>query len=387
MRKQQQIQLLQFIAIWVVIYLFCAFVLKTSFVDVVLHHRFFFLVASVSYYYYYSIQYEPDKKYELIRKVVLYGNVYLFAHVFFRPLLNISDELFVLLWLIILWFWGTTKMKSRRKYLLQGLWFVFSFFILVSGMLYFYPNKPDIAGFMASRNYEISVIWVSDAVSKRDAYIQINNWKRSEDYEIVPWFSKILSESCEISYPSSKMEREENFVLMTPEWEILWIFPQSKIQLNFVWKELIEVSKLTWKVGILSWVFDSGVGVVWDVENLSSEQVQSLQILQEGYKYDLVSYLKNQISDSNISLANGTIMYDIDGRILRFLARMFPTSFGKNLKNYNEFMYYFSWVDEDEIDLGRYSKTYSWWSMKLMLKTMKEGIQRWKEDTYLLKKR
>ncbi|MBO7504993.1 hypothetical protein J6T66_02300 [bacterium] len=55
------------------------------------------MVASVSYYYYYSIQYEPDKKYELIRKVVLYGNVYLFAHVFFRPLLNISDELFVLL--------------------------------------------------------------------------------------------------------------------------------------------------------------------------------------------------------------------------------------------------------------------------------------------------
>ena len=26
-------------------------------------------------------------------------------------------------------------------------------------------------------------------------------------------------------------------------------------------------------------------------------------------------YLKDQISDSNISLANGTIMYDIDGRI------------------------------------------------------------------------
>ena len=95
------------------------------------------------------------------------------------------------------------------------------------------------------------------------------------------------------------------------------------------------------------------------MENLSFEQIQSLQILQERYKYDLVKYLKNQISDSNISLANGTIMYDIDGRILRFLARMFPTSFGKNLKNYNEFMYYFSWVDDDEIDLGRYSKTYS----------------------------
>jgi hypothetical protein len=64
-----------------------------------------------------------------------------------------------------------------------------------------------------------------------------------------------------------------------------------------------------------------------------------------------VLYLKDQISDSNISLANGTIMYDIDGRILRFLARMFPTSFGRNLKNYNEFMNYFSWVDDGDINL------------------------------------
>ena len=72
MRKSQWIQLLQFIAVWVLIYLFCAFVIKQSFVDLVLKHRFFFLVASVSYFYYYSIQYEPDKKYELIRKAVIY---------------------------------------------------------------------------------------------------------------------------------------------------------------------------------------------------------------------------------------------------------------------------------------------------------------------------
>ena len=32
------------------------------------------------------------------------------------------------------------------------------------------------------------------------------------------------------------------------------------------------------------------------------------------YKSELVSYLKNQISDSKIGRANNTIMYDIDGR-------------------------------------------------------------------------
>lgn len=387
MRKQQWIQLWQFVAARILIYLFCTFVVKESFVDVILKHRFFFLVASVSYFYYYSIQYESDKKYELIRKAVIYGNLYLFAHVFFRPLLNIPDALFVLLWLIILWFWWTTKMKSRRKYLLQAVWFVFSFFILISGTLYFYPNKPDIEWFIASRNYEISVIWASDNVARSEAYLQIYNGKRNEDYEILPWFSKVLSESCEVSYISNKIEREEKIIFMTPEWEIFRIFPQSKIQLDFASKELTKISKSVWKVWILSWVFGEWVEFVWDVENLSSEQLEWLQNLQDGYKYELVSYLKDQISESSISLANGTIMYDIDGRILRFLARMFPASFGKNLKNYNEFMYYFSWVDGDEIDLWRYSmKNPSGWTMGSMLRTMKDGFKNGKQDTYLLKK-
>ena len=385
MKKQQLIELLQFIAVWIIIYLFCVYVLKQSFVDFVLHYRFFFLVASISYFYYYSIQYEPDKKYELIRNAVLLWNFYLFAHIFFRPLLNISHELFVLLWLIILWFWWTTKMRSRWKYLLQGLWLIFSFFILISGTLYFYPDKPDIQWFMAGRNYEIYAAWVVEEVDKRDAYIEIDNSRRAEEYEILPWFSKVLWESCEVSYPSNKIEREEKIVLVTPEWEIFWIFPQSKIKLDFSWKKIVKISKLAWRVGVLSWVFDGEIGFEWE-ESLSQEQIEELMILQNGYKNDLVVYLKDQISDSNISLANGTIMYDIDWRILKFLAKMFPTSFGKNLKNYNEFMYYFSWVDKDEIDLERYSSRSTKWSVSSMWKTMKEGFKNWKKDTYLLKK-
>ena len=386
MRKQQWIQLLQFIAVWVLVYLFCRFVVKQSFVDVVLQHRFFFIVASVSYFYYYSIEYEQDKKYELIRNVIIYGNVYLFAHVFFRPLLNISDELFVLLWLIILWFWWTTKMKSRRKYLLQWLWFVFSFFILVSGMLYFYPDKPDVEWFIASRNYELLVIWVQDSIDMRDAYIQIDEWRRAEDYEIVPWFSRILSQSCEVSYPSNRLERDEKVVIITPKWEIFWISPQSRIQIKFSWKEMVELSTQMWKVSVLSWIFDGWIKLVGDIEKLSSQQMDQIQSLQDKYKNELVLYLKDQISDSNISLANGTIMYDIDGRILRFLARMFPTSFGRNLRNYNEFMSYFSWVDGDEIDLTRYDNKGRWSTMWDMRKNMKDGFKNGKQDTYLLKK-
>jgi hypothetical protein len=173
---------------------------------------------------------------------------------------------------------------------------------------------------------------------------------------------------------------------MTPRGEIFWILPQSKIQLDFEWNKLVKISKLAWKIGVLSWIFVGESEFIWDAETLSHEQLEWLKILQDEYRYDLVSYLRNQISESNISLANGTIMYDIDGRILKFLAKMFPTSFGKNLKNYNEFMYYFWWVDQDVIDLWRYSKINRWWTMRSMLKTMKEWFKKWKQDTYLLKK-
>jgi hypothetical protein len=47
-------------------------------------------------------------------------------------------------------------------------------------------------------------------------------------------------------------------------------------------------------------------------------------------------------------------MYNIDGKIIKFLAKMFPVSFSKNLHNYNEFQKYFAWEDKS-IDLGRYN--------------------------------
>jgi hypothetical protein len=49
-------------------------------------------------------------------------------------------------------------------------------------------------------------------------------------------------------------------------------------------------------------------------------------------------------------------------------------------------MNYFSLVEQDEIDLERYSNKGSWWWIGSMLKTMKEGVKKWKQDTYMLRK-
>lgn len=385
MRKQQLIQLLQFVFAWVALWLFVVFVMEESFIDFIFKYWLYLLIVNFSYFYYYSIQYESDKKYEQIRNVIIYGNIYLFAHIFFRPLLNISHQLFILLWLIVLWLWWTTKLTSRWKYLLQIMWWIISFFILVSGVFYLYPEAPDVKGFLDSRNYEILALWVDDSVEKRDAYVQVTDSRGAIDYEIVKNMSRIISEDSKITYPSLKLDRDESVVLLSPYWEIFQIFPQTAIQLQFSWSDLKSLVKVEGRIGFFSWVFDKDTEVQGEQEVLTEAQKEILETLQYEYKYQLVSYLKKQISSSNISLANNTIMYNIDGKLIGLLSKMFPVTFGDNLRNYKEFQKYFDLVD-NSVNLGRYSVKKQWYSVKLgsIFWAMKRNMKIWTEDAYVL---
>ncbi len=382
MRKKELVQLLQFILAWVLLGLFIVFVMEKSFIDFILKYWLYLLIVSISYFYYYSIEYEPDKKYKLIRNAIIYANAYLFLHIFFRPLLNISHQLFILLWLITLWMWWTTTLTTRRKHLLQIIWWIFSFFILISWALYFYPDAPDIQWFLENRNNEIKILWVNNPIDQKEAYIKITNSINTENFEIQPNFTKILSENSKIAYPSLENHRDEKLIIITSPWDVIWIFPQSEIQVEFEWQNPKKIEKLNWKIWFLSWIFESNIEILWNDE-LSSEEQNWLIWIQETYKYNFVSYLKNQISESKIGLANNTIMYNIDGVIIRILAKMFPVTFGKNLDNYNEFQKYFTRIDGNSIDLGRYeTKQWSWYSIDSLRVNIKDNIDIWKSNTY-----
>ena len=355
MKRQHLIQLLQYLLVLVWIWLFVVFVMEESFIDFVLKYRVLFLIASVSYFYYYSIEYEVDKKYKFIRSALLCGNAYLFAHVFFRPLLGISHELFILLWLIILWLWWTTKMTNKRKWILQVLGWILSFCILISGIFYLYPEEPDVVWFMNTRDYQILAHWISEPVQKRDAYIRIIWNKKTEDFEIEPGFYKELVENCRILYSSLKNQRDEKILIKTPEWGFYQIFPQSELQIEFLDWNISKIAVLNWNVWFLSGLFDPSIELLWNGYVFSDEELQELKILQESYNEELVDYLKNQISGENVSLANNEMVYKIDGKIIRFLSRIFPTSYSNNLRNYNEFQKYFDLVENDEIELWEHS--------------------------------
>ena len=380
MKRHQIIQILQFLAVWVFIWLFVVFGLKLSFIDVVLDYRLYFLIVSVSYFYYYSIKYEEDKKYNFVRNVIIYGNLYISAHVFFRPLLNISHGLFVLLWLIILWLRWTTKIKSKWRILLQILWWIFSFFILISGVFYLYPEEPDINWFIQSRKYQLFIDWIDKSVDKSDAYLQISNIRRDNQYQIEPHFTKILAEDCRIIYPSLKKNRDEKIMILTPNGEVVTLLPQSEIQVIFSWSEMINIKQIRWKIWFLSGMFSSSLQIDGEIYDLTSNQLEFVQNLYKRYQLDLFDYLNNQISDSKISLANNTVMYNIDWIVIKFLARMFPASFSRNLRNYNLFQYYFSLVRDEEINLIRYNTyTNGWFSNSSIWKIFRDNIKFWQK--------
>lgn len=251
-------------------------------------------------------------------------------------------------------------------------------------MFYLYPEAPDIDGFIKSRTTKISFLWLSENVNKKDAYIQLIGQNWTTNLDIVPYFSRNLSENQKILYPSVEKQRDEKIIIETPNGDLVWIFPQSEIQLEFSWDILKKISKLNWKIWFLSWVFSSNIEFSWYEQDLTLEQNLWLKWIQDTYKSELLFYLKNQISESNIWWANNTIMYDIDGKIIWFLARMFPVTFGKNLQNYNEFQKYFSWSDE-WIDLSKYSVSElekSGWEQSSLWSYIKDNMDIGKNNTY-----
>ena len=256
-------------------------------------------------------------------------------------------------------------------------------------MFYFYPEAPDIQWFINNRSTELLFIWVNDRVNKSDAYVQLVTSKGTTDLVIMPYFSRALSESQKISYPSLKSQRDEKIIIITPYGDVIWLFPQSEIQVAFDWNKMKKVDKLNWKIWFLSWVFDSNIEILWYEQNLTQEQQDWIEWIQNLYKADLVSYLKNQIAESNIWWANNTIMYNIDGKIIWFLARMFPVTFGKNLRNYNEFQEYFSWVDE-WVNLSKYSMSeleWNGWDGISVWWYIKNNMNMGKDSTYGLFKK
>lgn len=256
--------------------------------------------------------------------------------------------------------------------------------ILISWIIYLYPEAPDVEWFLRTKNYELSISWISSNVDKKDAFIQIQEANKSEEVQIVPNLSKSLNVSCIINYPSLQKERLEDVIVFTPEGDIIVIFPQSSVQLEFYGKKLQKVSQVSWKLLFFSGVLESDIMYEWENVLLDQEILDLMVLKQNQYKEEFIKYLKLQISNNTIDVTNNTMMYNIDGKILEMLSKLFPATFNKNLHNYNEFQKYFNLAGGVWVVKIPYSVSASKVSTNGLRQDIKNNGQIWKNKVYRL---
>lgn len=385
MKKYQAIQILQFSLIRVFLFFFTSYVLKISFINFILEHRFLVIIYTISYFYYYSLQYSQEKKHIYIKNFLLYWNLYLFLHVFFRPLLNISHELFILLWILIFWLRFLSKQNIKWKKTLQIIDISLCFLILISWFFYLYPEAPDIQGFKDNRNDYLFISW-NQTLSTDNAKIQIKTNKKDEIYEISPFFSKTIEQDCQISYLSTKTHRTEFLWILTNEGNVLLIYPQTQITIKTDSGKIKDITANNWSVFFKSGLLITDTIYSWKNWDINEEINQIINNKQKKYSNDLIKYLKDQISKNNISSFNNTTIHNINWYIIKILANIFPTFFQQNLDNYNQFQFYFSLNEEKILNYDKYQLNNSWISTKFTLSQIKDNINI-KNKSFLFRKK
>ena len=385
MKKDQIIEIAQFILVWVFLWLFIHFVTDISFIDFILKYRLYLLIVCFSYFYYYSIKYETDKKYNSIRHILIWWNIYLFAHIFFRPLLNISHELFITLWLITLWLRWTTKIKSKRKIIIQIIWITINFLILLSWIIYLYPESPNIEWFLSTQKCTLQVSWISWDINKKDAYIQITTNTKTEDIIITPSLNKIISGNVNIAYPSLRKIREEYITIIDSEWNIILLTPQSNIEIQIYNNSIKQLNNIEWTVSIFTWILNNwNIFFSWTNIKTTETQLDIINWYQSLYLNNLLTYFQDQISNYN-KLSSNIIIQNINWKILTLLTKFFPVKFSKNLKNYNEFQKYFILWKNYNIDMDKYlyNKNDDF-NIISTRNNIKNNSEIWKQNTYIL---
>jgi len=341
----------------------------SNFLSFIQQYRRYLIIISISYRSYCSLLTEHEKKYQQIRQAIAIGNLYLFLHIFFRPLLNIEPALFLLLGFCIFILRNTRNLPKKIKLPLQIILWILSFFILISGMFYLYPEQPDIKGFINLQNTQLIII--SDQnVPKHQTYIALTNLENLKTQEIQIWTGNhkySLNTNSEIKYLSQTTQNPEQIYLLFPDSTLIQISPQSLIQLSEKQAHITNGIVYTYTP-----FFETNIDIQWN------SQIGHQTIYQEitrHYQQNFINHLKEQIWPI---FTNTSIARTINKTALSFLSKLFPWFFSQNVKNYYAFEQYFQ--TQQSISTEKYNISDQNQTPPNFRKTFKKNQNLWKSN-------
>jgi hypothetical protein len=300
----------------------------------------YLIFVSISYFTYCYYLHEEQKIYFYIRNVLLIFNIYLTLHVFFRPLLNIEPSLFVLLGCIL---WGLRYLsklhiKIKRPFYLIGE--TLCFLILISGNFYLYPEAPNIDEFIIQQHPQL-ILTSPTTQAKYTAYISLIDHSTNKQQILLfqtgtQLFS--LPQTYQISYIATTTELPSQTFLLSSNGELFQLSPQSTVsfqekiipeQGTFLQHGTLRTGRATTTNRIEESATILPLEIDWD----------TYQNITSSYRNSFQSHLTEQIGSPFLT---NPMIQRINTKVLSLLSKTFPWFFAQNLKNYQQFSYYFS---------------------------------------------
>jgi hypothetical protein len=129
-----------------------------------------------------------------------------------------------------MWYLSKLHIKYKRPWYTIGS--SSSFLILISGLFYLYPEKPDIEGFINQQQTQL-IVTSPTTQPPRQAYIKVVNLETQTEKELffqtgTQFFS--VPNQYQLSYISNNSHNTAEIFLLFPDGNLLQLFPQSAIR-------------------------------------------------------------------------------------------------------------------------------------------------------------
>ena len=351
MKKEQIFIIAQYLLIWILTGVLTTFIFpELWFLNFIIKYWLYILFFTCSYISYYLLKAYQEKKYQQIRQIILYFNIYLFAHIFFRPLLNITPELFLLLGTSIIIIFSLQKitLNSYIKTVSITLLSTTNILILISGLIYTYPEPPHIEQFIQKQSLQL-ITFSSEKIPPTQTYLKIYYPENSREENLFfqeGTFRKTLENNIQINFISIQQNIHQQTFLIFPNGYLLQLLPQTTTSINkeektYIikqWPENIKASNLNLDENLIS------------KNQKSSSEIYSA--ITHHYYTNLQNFLKNQIW---WVFATSSISIRLSEKTLQILSKILPSFFSQNLKNFHEFKTFFQKDTPNNNILKKYS--------------------------------
>ena len=315
------------------------------------NYRGYLSILSFSYFLYCHYKDEPERKFEYLRNTLIIGNTYLTLHIFFRPLLNIPWELFILLGIILIIIRYIKNLHIKWKKIFYTIWGILSFLIIISWLFYLYPEAPDVQGFINRQQTQL-ILHSPIEVKRQQAYIQIIDIETSRIQEKLFNQGTSLfntSTNFQINYISTTTDNEFETFLIFPDWSLLQILPQHSIISNIILEYNPQYIK----------AFSAprqNMNKIYlpENKNIITIEEETYRKISTFYRNNFQQHLTQQIGSQ---LRTNSSIQNINISVLSFLSKIFPWFFSQNVKNAQQFQYYFTFFNNQErtIETNKYN--------------------------------